>query len=174
MVLLCISGCAGIISKNIQNQVEKNLSLKMVLEDTRDYAGKMVLWSGEIINTDNEKQGTMMEIIQKPADINGRPKDVDKSQGRFLALNKTYLDAAIYEKGRKVTVAGRIKEKRTRPLGGIQYTYPLIMVEEIYLWPRTDLDGHDRYYHGSFMAPSLLVVLTCPFTLDDRVTSILR
>ncbi len=147
VVFIFISGCTGVISDQVRKQAVENLSLAAALDDTQESAGKMVIWAGEIISTRNEEKGTVIEIIQKPADSNQRPRESDQSQGRFLALNKGYLDSVIYEKGRKVTVAGRIKEKQTLPLDGIQYTYPVIMVEEIYLWPRPETCPDECFWY---------------------------
>jgi outer membrane lipoprotein len=76
-----------------------------------------------------------VQILQKPVDLVGQPKDVDRSEGRFLALYNGFLDVAVYAKGREVTVAGEVKEKRVLPLGEIEYSYPLIHVRELHLWP---------------------------------------
>ncbi|RKY39755.1 MAG: hypothetical protein DRP85_09575, partial [Candidatus Makaraimicrobium thalassicum] len=43
---------------------------------------------------------------------------------------------AIYSQGRKITVAGEVKGKKIKPLGEVEYTYPLISSKEIYLWPK--------------------------------------
>jgi outer membrane lipoprotein len=75
-----------------------------------------------------------MEILQKPADIEGRPRDVDESDGRFLALYKGYLDTAIYSREREVIVAGKVMGKRVLPLSEVVYTYPLISIKEIHLF----------------------------------------
>ena len=88
-----------------------------------------------IVSSKNAREGTLLEILQKPSDRRGKPKDVDESGGRFLALYQGYLDVAIYRPGRKVTIGGEISGKRVLPLGEINYTYPLITVKEIYLWP---------------------------------------
>jgi outer membrane lipoprotein len=91
----------------------------------------------------NTKEGTLIEIFQKQADIEGRPKDVDDSDGVFLALYDGYLDTAIYTQGREVAVAGEIKGKRVLPLGEIDYTYPLISTKEIHLFK---VQKEERYY----------------------------
>ena len=130
-----LSGCAPVISKQLRQQVAKNLTLGAVSKNPDAYKGKVVLWSGMIINSVNLKEGTMIEVLQKPADMQGRPKDMDESQGRFLALYPGYLDVAIYSQGRKVTVAGQVQGKKIQPLGEINYTYPLISAKEIHLWP---------------------------------------
>ncbi|MBA7699287.1 hypothetical protein ES703_107978 [subsurface metagenome] len=132
--LFFVNGCAPPISKQLREQVSEELTLKVVLKDPDAHKGETVLWSGVIISSVNLKEGTMIEVLQKPADMQGRPKDVDESEGRFLALYPAYLDVAIYNGGRKVTVAGEVQRKRTQRLGEIDYTYPLISAKEIHLW----------------------------------------
>ena len=109
----------------------------MVLKNPDACKGKTVLWGGVIISSVNLKEGTMImiEVLQKPADAQGKPGDADKSEGRFLALKTGYLDAAIYNGGRKITIVGEIQGKKGQPLGEIEYTHPLIQVKEIHLWP---------------------------------------
>jgi outer membrane lipoprotein len=141
--LFSVNGCAPPISKQLREQVSEELTLKVVLKKPEAYKGKTILLSGVIISSVNLKEGTMIEVLQKPADMQGRPKDVDESQGRFLALYPGYLDVAIYNGGRKVTVAGEVQGKRIQPLGEIDYTYPLISAREIHLWP---VEKKDRFY----------------------------
>ena len=128
------SGCAPVISKGLRAQIDKEILFEEVIKDPEAYQGKIVVWAGVIIGSKNRKEGTLLEVLQKPADMVGRPKDVDRSGGRFLALYNGYLDMAIYAQGREVTVAGEIKGKRALPLDEIEYTYPLISVKEIHLW----------------------------------------
>jgi outer membrane lipoprotein len=142
--LLAFSGCAPIISKQLRKQVAKELTLQVVLKNPDAYKGKTVLWSGVIISSVNLTEGTILEVLQKPADMQRKPKDVDESEGRFLALYPGYLDVAIYNGGRKVTVAGEVQGKRIQPLGEIDYTYPLISAKEIHLWP---VEKEDRVYY---------------------------
>ncbi|MBN2569283.1 MAG: Slp family lipoprotein [Deltaproteobacteria bacterium] len=132
--LFSFTGCAPVISKQLRGLAAKDLTLSTVLKNPDAYKGKVILWSGVIINSVNLKKGTMIEVLQKPADRRGRPIDVDDSEGRFLVLNSGYLDVAIYRQGRKVTVAGEIQGKKIQSLGEIEYTYPLISAKEIYLW----------------------------------------
>lgn len=148
LMIAFLSGCAPVISQQIREQVTPTLSFDEVLRDPDRYRNQIVIWSGVIVKSENTKEGTLFEVLQKPADSRGRPIDIDRSQGRFLALYPEYLDTAIYSKGREVTVAGRILEKRISPLGEIEYAYPLVLVKEIYLWRpiREDRWGHPYYY----------------------------
>jgi len=138
-----LTGCAPVISKQLREQAAKELTLSVVLKNPDAYKGKTVLWSGVIISSVNLKEGTMIEVLQKPADMEGRPKDVDESEGRFLALKPGYLDVAIYSQGRNVTVAGEVQGKRIQRLCEIEYSYPLIRVKEIHLWA---VEKKDIYY----------------------------
>jgi outer membrane lipoprotein len=127
-------GCASVISKELRKEVAKDITFKKIIEDTDSYKGKIVLIGGIILDSKNTKEGTLIEILQKPADAQGRPKDVDESDGRFLALYDGYLDVAIYNRGREIVVAGQIKGKRVLPLGEIDYAYPLVSIKEIHLF----------------------------------------
>jgi outer membrane lipoprotein len=133
-ILMAVS-CAPIISKDVRDRVTPDLTFKEVLQDPEARIGNWVLWGGVIIRAENQKEGTLIEVLQKPTDKEGKPKSVDHSDGRFLALYDGFLDVAIYARGREITIAGEIKEKRVLPLGEIQYAYPLILVKELHLWP---------------------------------------
>jgi outer membrane lipoprotein len=134
-LFLFVSGCAPVISKELRTKVAREITLRELLQDPDLHKGKLVLWGGVIIGAKNVKQGTLIEVLQKPTDRRGRPRDVDQSDGRFMALYEGYLDPAIYSQGREVTVAGEVKGKRVLPLGEIEYAYPLISIKELYLWP---------------------------------------
>jgi outer membrane lipoprotein len=134
--MICTSSCAPVVSKKLRAQVDKETTFDDVIEDPSSHQGKLVIWAGVIIGAKNEKEGTIIEILHKPADIQGRPKDVDESGGRFLAVYDGYLDVAVYRQDREVTIAGVIQTGRVLPLGNIEYAYPVISVKEIHLWPR--------------------------------------
>jgi outer membrane lipoprotein len=134
-VFLSITGCGRAISKAVRAKVSEDIALGMVKETPQLSRNKMVLWGGVIVKATNQREGTLVEIVEKPISYQGRPQKTDRSQGRFLALYKGYLDSAIYKEGREVTVAGKIVGERALPLDEITYTYPLIHIEEIHLWP---------------------------------------
>jgi outer membrane lipoprotein len=140
------AGCAHVISTEVREQVSKDITFKEVRQNPDGYKGKMVLWGGTIINTKNQKSGTLIEVLEKPLDVVGQPEAGDRSGGRFLALYNGFLDDAIYANGRDVTVAGEVIEKRTIPLGETEYTYPLISIREIHLWPEKSNERFGPYY----------------------------
>ena len=52
-----------------------------------------------------------------------------------MLLTKEFLDEQIFSKGRKITLVGKVEGKESRALDQITYDYPLLRVQEYYLWP---------------------------------------
>jgi outer membrane lipoprotein len=148
-LLLSIASCAPVISKQVRDQVRPDITFAEVLNAPEQYKGQMVILSGVVIETKNTKEGTLLEVLQCPAGFRGKPKDADETGGRFLALDSRYLDVNVFAKGRAVTIAGEVQEKRILPLGTIEYSYPLIHVKEIYLWP-IEKSYPGRYYYNDY------------------------
>lgn len=134
LIVLLLSSCAHVISQELREQTDKELTAEMLFKNPEAHKGKTVILGGIVISTRNSDQGTQIEVLQTPLDSRGRPKDTDFSYGRFIIFSKEYLDRAVFSKGKAVTVGGRVFGKTTRPLGEIQYTYPLIYAKEIHLF----------------------------------------
>lgn len=147
--LLLASGCA-VMSKDLRREAEKDLSFSDVFKEPEAHKGKVVILGGVIVDSKNTKDGTLLEVLQKPLDMVGEPRDVDQSGGRFLALYDGFFDVAIYTKGREVTVGGVVQGKRVMPLGEIQYTYPVLSVREIYLWPEMSKERLSPYPYWGY------------------------
>jgi outer membrane lipoprotein len=134
-LILLISGCAHVISKDLRAKADPSLTFEQILQNANAYRGKTVLWGGEIIQTTNQKDGTtLIEVFQRPLGWRGEPKETVASEGRFLILIEKYLDPYLFRKGRKITVAGEIQGERMQPIGEMEYRYPLILSKQIYLW----------------------------------------
>lgn len=140
--LVILPGCAPVISKGLMNEAQK-MGFDEILRDPDAQKGKIVILSGIILDSKNTKEGTMLEILQTPAEPSGRPRDIDESKGRFMALYKGFLDVAVYRRGREVTVGGEVIGKKKLPLGEISYIYPLIQAKELHLWP---VEKEERIY----------------------------
>jgi outer membrane lipoprotein len=127
-------GCAHVISKETLKEVDQGISFEELSKDPGKYLGKTVLLGGVIVKTENKKDGTLLEIYQTELDSYEAPINTDVSQGRFLAMDKRFLDSEIYRAGRKVTVAGVVNGVESIKLGEIDYPYPYLMIKEIHLW----------------------------------------
>lgn len=145
-ILLLVTGCVPVISEQIRKQEKPGITFKEVLEVPDRYKGELIVLSGFIVGAKNTEGGTLLEVLQSPSDSRGKPKDIDKSEGRFLAFDDRHQDSNLYVKGQPITVAGEIQGKRILPLGEMEYTYPVIQIKELYLWPKVRRPHPYSYY----------------------------
>jgi outer membrane lipoprotein len=147
-ILVLLSGCAHVISKDLRTKSDLSLALSLVRQNPDASKGKMVVWGGEIIETVNQKdKSTLIEVFQKPLAWRGEPKETVYSEGRFLVLSDNYLDPYVFRRGKKITVAGEIIGEKIKPLGEMEYRYPLLSSKQIYLWPEYDYRPYPPYYY---------------------------
>jgi len=143
-----------VISKNVRAEVDPTLSFRQVLQDPDAFRGKTVLWGGEIVQTTNQKDGsTLIEILERHLGRQGEPDETSPSEGRFQVLSEEYMDPYVYRRGRKITVAGEILGEKIKPLGEMDYRYPLISIKQIYLWPVYYYVPSPYYYYDPWWGP---------------------
>jgi outer membrane lipoprotein len=116
--------------------VNTNLTPKGAAAGSEVLKGEQVLWGGVIIASTNLKEATQLEILAYPLDDYQRPNSSDKALGRFLALQPGYLETADYAQGRHITVKGMRGEKRMGRVGESEYTYPVVNINQLHLWPK--------------------------------------
>jgi outer membrane lipoprotein len=133
IIVVLLSGCAHVVSQELREQADKELTAEMLFKNPEAYEGKTVILGGIVVSTRNTDKGTYVEVLQTPLDSRGRPKNTDYSYGRFIFFYEEYLDAAIFSKGKTVTIGGKVFGKTIRPLGDIDYTYPLIYAREVHI-----------------------------------------
>jgi outer membrane lipoprotein len=129
------SGCAP-IAKELRAQADRTLTFQQVFQNPEVYKGKIVIWGGEIIETNNQKDGTtLIVVLQRPLDWMEEPK-MKRSEGRFIILIERYVDPYVFRRGRRVTVAGEVLGRKVMRLGELEYPYPFLRSKQIYLWGR--------------------------------------
>jgi len=148
MVLVCLSGCAHVISKDILKEVNTEITFSELRKAPQAYQGKVVLLGGVIVKTVNKKDGTLLEVYQTEINRDGRPIRLDVSGGRFLAHYKGFLDSEIYCRGRQVTIAGIVKGEQIMRLGELNYYYPYLIIKDIYLWKKEQPFKYEPYPWG--------------------------
>lgn len=130
-----LGGCASSIPKNINSTPEPNLSYEEFRIGGSKYMDKSVRWGGEIIAVENEENHSMVEILSHELGRRGRPLEQDEYQGRFIARVNEFLDPEYYKKGRQLTVYGTLTREIEKDISAHTYSYPVIDVEQYYLWP---------------------------------------
>lgn len=114
--------------------IDVSLTPQQAAKDDQGLQGAVVLWGGVLIDSINLKDSTQLELLAYPLDRNQKPLSEQEPLGRFLAVQKGYLETSDYAQGRYVTVRGHLDEKRTGRVGEAEYTYPVVNIDQLYLW----------------------------------------
>ncbi len=129
-----IAGCAPVFPKEALDRVDRRVTFRELQSDPDKFKGVWVMLAGVIIDSRNVKDGTDMEILQKPMDRDGRPLDTDATEGRFLVQTDQFLDPAVYHQGRYITVIGEVVGKEIKPIDEVMYQYPVLTAKNLRLW----------------------------------------
>lgn len=119
--------------------------------------GTQLRWGGIILAARPEQDRTCFEILSRELGSSMRPRDVDLTQGRFIACHQGFHDPEVFGKGREVTVIGQLQQIDLRKVGDYDYRYPVLEADFITMWPeRPDIiiqDYHDPFYHPWYWGP---------------------
>jgi outer membrane lipoprotein len=105
-----------------------------------------VRWGGVILETRPEDSYTCFEILSKQLQSSMRPKDSDQAGGRFIACKPGFYDPEVFEKGREVTLTGKILHIDIRKVGEYDYHFPVVDIEFMTLWPERRNPVYYDYY----------------------------
>lgn len=115
-----------------------------------DAVGQTVRWGGEIVTTLPGKDETCFEVVSRPLDSEARPKQTDRSEGRFIACAMGFYDPAVYAAGREMTVVGTVQPSVVRNIGEYPYRFPRVKASQVYLWPKREPErwapGYDPFW----------------------------
>ena len=164
-LLLAASGCAtrsyDAVPSDLRSQVDRTVAFTELKESPDSYRGRLVVLGGEVLSAKRLKEGTRIEVLQLP--LSGAQDPVynrTASQGRFMALQKEFLDPAKLPPGTRVTITGEVTGSTTQPLDESQYTYPVLDVKSLTVWPaiepyraRPYYPYYYPYYPGPYWGP---------------------
>lgn len=146
-VVLLVAGCATKPRFDTANTALSVTPRQAVTEMAR-LEGTRVLWGGAIVAAVNREDTTQLEILAYPLNDRQRPEPKAKAQRRFLAVKAGYLETADYAQGRWVTLTGPLTGTRDGRVGDAPYTYPVVAIEDIHLWPETKRGTEPRFHFG--------------------------
>ncbi|GJL55632.1 MAG: hypothetical protein NPIRA02_27640 [Nitrospirales bacterium] len=146
----CSSTPYTIVPKNLQGQVEQNLSFTQIKEAPDSHTGKLILVGGEILSAKRFKDHTRLTILQLPLTDDQEPtSNRTQSEGRLLAFQSEFLDPATVPGGTRVSLIGKITGSQTEPLDEMDYEYPTMTIQHIKVWEESDREGYgNRPYYG--------------------------
>ena len=146
-VVIVLSGCANAPVFDLAN-VDRLVQPRQVAAEPHTYQSKQVLWGGVIISSRNVQQGSELEVLAHPLDRNLKPDDAAEALGRFIAFERGYLETLDYAPGRLVTLVGVVERTEQRSVGEALYTYPVITISQLHIWPEQDASGESRVRFG--------------------------
>jgi outer membrane lipoprotein len=135
ITLLLSAACASGISQQARSQVTYSGNFSILQERPSAHLEQVVMFGGKILETKASPTSSEVTVLQFPLGTSDRPQDGDRSEGRFLLRSVQFLDPAVYRGGLLLTAVGRITGSEVRPIGGMDYAYPIMEAIEIKLWP---------------------------------------
>ena len=147
-LLVTLAGCASMQETGDASDALPFLQVKATPDS---FHGQSVIFGGKVLTARRQKDGTRLEILQLPLDRSMRPGyDLTQSQGRFIAIRQEFLDPATLPPGTRVTVTGEIFGSVTLALDEVDYTYPVISIKRVQVWPASeDMAPRIRPYMGA-------------------------
>lgn len=147
--LVTANSCVYTIPPSVLKDVERGITFEVLKQDPEAYIGKAVILGGNIIETKVLKEGTEIEVLHRPLSYDDQPSETGASAGRFIIIQKEFMDPIIFKPGRPITVVGEVSGKQIRPLGERDYMYPVITARQVYLWRRAE----PSYYRYPYPSP---------------------
>ncbi len=144
-VCLIGAGCVSdpnVVPETFQSQIDPSLTFPEMLKDPTVHKGAVVLLGGEVLVAKRLMEGTRLEIMQLPLDEAEEPVfDRSASQGRFLAIESSFLDPATLPTNTRVTLVGEVTGVTHANLDEMKYPYPTLTIKHLYVWP--ERERHD-------------------------------
>ena len=145
LIYCFLMACAPVLSQAI---VEKSDPVPFldVRQNPEKHVGKTLILGGTII--DVVGNGGQLEVLQRPLGYRMEPQIDDRTAGRFLVQFDQKIDANLFRRGMKVTLAAEVIGKEIRSLDQIQYVYPLLRMREYHLWAEKGQSSFPNLYFG--------------------------
>lgn len=146
-----LAGCASgtVVPASLQAQLDKTLTFPQLRESPDSYRGHLLVLGGEVLSAKRLKDGTRIEMLEIPLDRSLQPEmDRTTSQGRFIAVQKEFLDPATIPPGTRLTIVGEVTGSVADKLDETDYTYPMVEIKSLKVWPQGEtLSRLPNYYY---------------------------
>ena len=163
------SGCTPVLDRQLMKEGAREFQLGHLTETPEAFKDKLFVLGGVIAETRLVEQGSQIEALFVPVNAYGDLMDLERVQGRFLAVyprSRGILDPMIYSKGRLVTLAGTFIEARKGKIDELEYLYPVFEVRQVHLW-----EEYPQYPYGygwpyPYYYPSYYLYYRMPYPYD--------
>lgn len=142
--LAALAGCA-VMPPEVMNDAISDRPFQTLIQNAADYRGETVVVGGYIVEVANETDHSRIIAVQTELGGNQEPKSRDLSQGRLVISHRGFIDPEVYQKDRKITVAGKIIGSSQTEQGKFPFPYLHIEMRQIHLWPEEKVVPYDPY-----------------------------
>jgi len=149
------AGYDRLVPAELRQQIDRSVTYPELKAEPEKYEGRVVMLGGIILSAKRRQDQTEIEILELPFAGGVVPiADRARSEGRFLAVKKEFLDPATVRVGAPVTVIGELKGKAVRDLDDETYAYPVLEILQLTDWEKTRVpsgySGYSGYYGWPF------------------------
>jgi len=145
-----LAGCASgnVVPAALQAQLDKSLTFPQLRESPDSFRGHLLVLGGEVLSAKRLKEGTRIEVLEIPLDRSLQPEmDRTMSRGRFIAVQKEFLDPATIPPGTRLTIVGEVTGSVADKLDETDYTYPMVEIKSLKVWPHGETFSRIPYYY---------------------------
>jgi outer membrane lipoprotein len=142
-----------VIPETLQNQVDPGITFSQLLQRPESFQGKIIVLGGEVLSAKRLAEDTRLEVLQLPLDDSQRPVVTrTDSQGRFLAMEKAFLDPAMFPPNTRVTIVGEVTGTIAAKLDEMDYLYPTVVIKYLHVWKEPPLaqEGNSGPWYSIF------------------------
>lgn len=135
-MVVAAAGCAtSVVPESLEPQVDKAVTFSQVVEAPDSHRGKVIVVGGEVLRAKALKGGTQLEVLQLPLDGDQEPvSNRMESKGRFLALQKEFLDPATIAEGIRITIVGEVTGSSVEKMDEADYRFPTLDIKYLHRW----------------------------------------
>lgn len=146
--LLTAAACSRqeLIPERLESQVNRDLRFAEVKESPDLYRGKLILVGGKVLSATRLKEGTRIEVLQRPLSTDLVPEEAEESHGRFVAMDvdNNVIDPAELEDSKLITMVGEVVGMDTVKIDQVTQGVPKLRIKHVTVWDRDRL----RPYYG--------------------------
>ncbi|MCP9464701.1 MAG: Slp family lipoprotein [Nitrospira sp.] len=145
------------IPPDLLKDIDTSVTFSDLRANTDSYLGRTISLAGIVLTAKRFRERTELEILQLPR-REGRisTKDRVRSEGRFLAIQETFLDPATVPPGTPVTIIGTVQGSITRQLDEAEYLYPIVAIKHLIDWNMVDMEESETApaaFYGPYYYP---------------------
>lgn len=132
---ILLAGCNAVPEKLAVPERVSLLPYSAAIKQSQNQLSQQARWGGKITAVENREESTVIDVLHYELSNSGKPQASDQSAGRFRIYMQGFLDPAIYEQGRMVTVLGKLAPHEQVLVGSHPLKHPVIYGQELHLWP---------------------------------------